>query len=63
MLSDLMRADMIQHGAEAQFTGHSDDDPIAVIYPDKEPEFLNTMADVSLWYQQRDRKVPTHWNS
>jgi hypothetical protein len=61
VLNRRMGADMIQHGAEAQFTGHSDD-IIAVIYPDRNYEFLDTEAKISAWYQKRDRKVPEHWN-
>lgn len=61
-LNTRMGADMIQHGAEAQFFWHGDE-PIIVAYPNFQHQTLLSATTVQLWYRARNREVlaaPTH---
>lgn len=49
-------ADMVQHGAEDEYTGHSDDS-IFVFGPKGEYEELRGMAHVQSWYDKFRRKT------
>lgn len=55
-LNTLIGADMVQHGAEAQFAWHGDE-PITVAFPDWSFEVLGNAATVQHWYEKRNRKV------
>jgi hypothetical protein len=55
-LNDLIGADMVQHGAEAQFAWHGDE-PITVAFPTWNIEVLTDAATVQHWYELRNRKV------
>ncbi len=58
-LNDAMGADMVQHGAEAQFAWHGDE-PITVIIPDG-PQLqyliLGNAEAVQRWYMDLNRKL------
>jgi hypothetical protein len=49
-------ADMVQHGPEDEYTGHSDDS-IFVFGPQGEYEELRGMAQVQSWYDKFRRKT------
>ncbi len=55
-LNRLIGADMIQHGAEAQFAWHGDE-PITVAYPDWRFEILLSAETVQGWYEKMNREV------
>lgn len=49
-------ADMVQHGAEAQFAWHGDE-PITVAFPDWTHLLLHDAVTVQRWYEDRNRAV------
>jgi hypothetical protein len=55
-LNELIGADMVQHGAEAQFAWHGDE-PITVAYPDWRNLTLLSAETVQRWYEQLNREV------
>lgn len=55
-LNQLIGADMVQHGAEAQFAWHGDE-PITVAFPDWTHLVLNDAVTVQRWYEERNRAV------
>jgi hypothetical protein len=55
-LNQLIGADMVQHGAEAQFAWHGDE-PITVAYPDWRHLTLLSAETVQSWYMQLNREV------
>jgi hypothetical protein len=55
-LNALIGADMVQHGAEAQFAWHGDE-PITVAYPDWTHQLLYDAVTVQSWYTAQNRKV------
>jgi hypothetical protein len=55
-LNQAMGADMVQHGAEAQFGWHGDE-PITVIYPDGTHKVLGNALAVQRWYEEHHRPV------
>jgi hypothetical protein len=55
-LNDLIGADMVQHGAEAQFAWHGDE-PITVAYPDWKHLLLYDAVTVQGWYMNLNRSV------
>jgi hypothetical protein len=55
-LNQLIGADMVQHGAEAQFAWHGDE-PITVAFPDWTHLLLTDAMTVQRWYEERNRSV------
>lgn len=55
-LNNLIGADMVQHGAEAQFAWHGDE-PITVVFPDWTHLLLTDATTVQRWYETRNRAV------
>ncbi len=55
-LNQLIGADMVQHGAEAQFAWHGDE-PITVAFPDWNHLLLTDAVTVQRWYEERNRMV------
>jgi hypothetical protein len=55
-LNNLMNAEMVQHGAEAQFAWHGDE-PITVAYPNWTHLLLLDAMTVQSWYQKLNREV------
>jgi hypothetical protein len=55
-LNELIGADMVQHGAEAQFAWHGDE-PITVAFPDWTFVVLSSAVTVQRWYENRNREV------
>ena len=55
-LNDLIGADMVQHGAEAQFAWHGDE-PITVAFPDWKHLLLYDAVTVQSWYVKLNREV------
>ncbi|MBH9579268.1 hypothetical protein [Inhella proteolytica] len=55
-LNQLIGADMVQHGAEAQFAWHGDE-PITVAFPNWTFVVLNDAVTVQRWYEQLNRSV------
>lgn len=55
-LNQLISADMVQHGAEAQFAWHGDE-PITVAFPDWTHLLLADAVTVQRWYDLRNRAV------
>lgn len=55
-LNSVVGADMVQHGAEAQFAWHGDE-PITVIYPDWTHLTLMDASTVQSWYEKLNREV------
>jgi hypothetical protein len=55
-LNQLIGADMVQHGAEAQFAWHGDE-PITVAFPDWTFVVLTDAVTVQRWYETRNREV------
>jgi hypothetical protein len=55
-LNHLMGADMVQHGAEAQFAWHGDE-PITVAFPDWRHLILVDAMTVQAWYRDLNRSV------
>lgn len=55
-LNRLVGADMVQHGAEAQFAWHGDE-PITVAFPNWTFEVLADATTVQHWYENRNRNV------
>jgi hypothetical protein len=55
-LNQQIGADMVQHGAEAQFAWHGDE-PITVAFPDWTFLLLTDAQTVQRWYQDRNRAV------
>ncbi len=55
-LNHLMGADMVQHGAEAQFAWHGDE-PITVAFPDWRHLILADAMTVQAWYRDLNRSV------
>ncbi len=55
-LNQLIGADMVQHGAEAQFAWHGDE-PITVAFPDWTQLLLYDAPTVQRWYLDRNRAV------
>lgn len=49
-------AEVVQHGAEAQFAWHGDE-PILAIYPDFTLVNLTSATTVQAWYEDRNRQV------
>jgi hypothetical protein len=56
-LNALIGAEMVQHGAEAQFAWHGEDDPITAAFPDWSHKVFYDAVTVQLWYEQIKRKV------
>lgn len=56
-LNRRMGAEMVQHGAEAQYAGHGDE-PITVAYPNWRHELLLCGATVQSWYARMERELP-----
>ena len=56
VLNQLIGADMVQHGAEAQFAWHGDE-PITVAFPDWTFVVLSDAVTVQRWYETRNRAV------
>lgn len=56
-LNELIGADMVQHGAEAQFGWHGADDPITAAFPDWTHKLFYDAVTVQLWYEKIRRKV------
>lgn len=55
-LNQLIGADMVQHGAEAQFAWHGDE-PITVAFPDWRFLVLADATTVQRWYEDLNRSV------
>jgi hypothetical protein len=55
-LNVLMDAEMVQHGAEAQFAWHGDE-PITVAFPDWTHLLLTDAMTVQSWYTKLNREV------
>jgi len=55
-LNQLIGADMVQHGADAQFAWHGDE-PITVAFPDWTFLLLTDAMTVQRWYEERNRSV------
>lgn len=55
-LNQLIGADMVQHGAEAQFAWHGDE-PITVAFPDWSFIVLADAMTVQRWYEDLNRSV------
>jgi hypothetical protein len=55
-LNEKMGADMVQHGAEAQFAWHGDE-PITVAFPDARHLILIDAMTVQAWYRDLNRSV------
>lgn len=55
-LNALIGADMVQHGAEAQFAWHGDE-PITVAFPDWRFVVLADAVTVQRWYENHNREV------
>ena len=56
-LNSLIGADMVQHGAEAQFAWHGADDPITAAFPDWTHKLFYDAVTVQLWYREINRNV------
>jgi len=55
-LNQLIGADMVQHGADAQFAWHGDE-PITVMFPDWTFLLLADAGTVQRWYENMNRAV------
>lgn len=55
-LNQLIGADMVQHGAEAQFAWHGDE-PVTVVFPDWTFLLLTDATTVQRWYEELNRSV------
>ncbi|MGB3461949.1 MAG: hypothetical protein WBA33_08305 [Rhodanobacter lindaniclasticus] len=55
-LNQVIGADMVQHGAEAQFQWHGDE-PITVAFPDWTFLLLTDATTVQRWYEELNRSV------
>lgn len=55
-INRLIGAEMVQHGAEAQFAWHGDE-PITVAFPNWTHLLLADAVTVQRWYEERNRQV------
>ena len=55
-LNNLIGADMVQHGAEAQYAWHGDE-PITVAFPDWTYCIFMDPVSVQSWYLEKNRKM------